>query len=520
MPSPFETALGKLSALIGDDQPQAPQQPSNAMAVGYRASMLPIGNYEDGSIAFPVWPQGAVDAYEALGRFGRGENPQPQDAVLAGLAMAGGGFGGLGARAAGRAVSGTAPERVAASRPLASSPVEAGLPMDHAARMARAKEMGFDPDRVWYHGTTGRPFATSPDAPTPDIHSFEARQPTDGGGRPLGAPGVYITPDPEAANVYARAQFPEQAGAVYPLYTRAKIASMEDAVRLGDETNADRVARLKQAGFGGYAETGNGSYAVVFDPKDIRSVNAAFDPSKSDSANLLASNPKEAAPAGILAASSLERMRAEDAVKPRPFPDAPQTMPELESYLQKNVDGNSRTRADEAWAEDPTRYNAYSHGMADVLNPESQWWKGEPTLQSGGSVAPAAATGSSEHHSRSQPRGAGGRFVGRESFDGRLASLDKMMVDLDGDGVPDVAVPAAPANAMARMAKADYHGADPTMGPFDIMNPMPSFPSLDYTEDMAVPPDWTINRVPQNTPVMGPGMNPPIPPGYMPPNRR
>lgn len=185
------------------------QEAASEPKVAYRASMLPIGNYEDGSIAFPVWPQVAVDAGEALGRLGRGENPQPQDAVLANLAMTGG---------------------IAMPRPAGSI------------------------------GMAGRP-------------------------RPM--------PEP-----------------------------------------------------------------------------------------------------GMLAASNLERMRAEDAVKPRPFPDAPQNLSELESYLQKNVDGNSRTRADEAWAGDPTRYNAYSHGMADVLNPESQWWKGEPTLQSGGLVPfPVAAPG-------------------------------------------------------------------------------------------------------------------------------
>jgi hypothetical protein len=64
--------------------------PFDDKPVGYRASMLPIGNYEDGSIAFPVWPQGAVDAYQAMRRFHRGESPQPQDAVLAGLVMSGG----------------------------------------------------------------------------------------------------------------------------------------------------------------------------------------------------------------------------------------------------------------------------------------------------------------------------------------------------------------------------------------------------------------------------------------------
>ena len=33
------------------------------------------------------------------------------------------------------------------------------LPMDHASRIARAKEMGFDTDRVWHNGSASRPEA-------------------------------------------------------------------------------------------------------------------------------------------------------------------------------------------------------------------------------------------------------------------------------------------------------------------------------------------------------------------------
>lgn len=64
------------------------------------------------------------------------------------------------------------------------------------------------------------------------------------------------------------------------------------------------------------------------------------------------------------------------------------------------------------------------------------------------------AFGRGEHHSRSQPRGEGGRFVAKDSFDGRLAALDKILVDLDGDGTPDAVMdaPQAPGNAL-RMAK-------------------------------------------------------------------
>lgn len=74
--------------------------------VAYRASMLPVGNYEDGSVAFPVWPQIAVQAKEAFGRFGRGENPQAGDEVLAFMTPGIAGAFGLGSRAVRGSVAG------------------------------------------------------------------------------------------------------------------------------------------------------------------------------------------------------------------------------------------------------------------------------------------------------------------------------------------------------------------------------------------------------------------------------
>ncbi|HWK42693.1 MAG TPA: LPD23 domain-containing protein, partial [Croceibacterium sp.] len=110
----------------------------NAMAKGrevaFRASMLPVGNYDDGSVAFPVWPQGAVDAYNAMSRFHRGEPPQPEDAVLAGLVMGGG---------------------IAAPRPVGSVGMFGGRlakTADHAA-LRKAEEMaakGAERDAIWH----------------------------------------------------------------------------------------------------------------------------------------------------------------------------------------------------------------------------------------------------------------------------------------------------------------------------------------------------------------------------------
>ncbi|CAN1724445.1 protein of unknown function [Hyphomicrobium sp. 1Nfss2.1] len=326
MPSPFETALSKLASLLGDDTPEATAYGVKNALAGYpgvgkvenalnpdpqvtnRASMLPIGNYDDGSVG-PAWPQSAVDAGNALMRFQRGEAPQPQDAVLAGLAMAGSGFGGLGARA-----------------------VESG-----AARFA--------------------------------------------------------------------------------------------------------------------------------------------------------ANPKEAAPAGLLATSNLDRMKAAESAPARSIPDAPQSIPELQGMIDSNLDrfAVSRSVGDQAFSQDPARYNAYAYGLHDVMNPDSEWAMSSPTLQSGGSAAPAAVS-SSEHHSRAQPRGEGGRFVAKDSFDGRLAALDKMLVDLDGDGLPDVAVQQQAGNALRRM--------NPEVWPSDIHVQQTID---DIHREVPLPPAW--DEIPSPIPI-------------------
>jgi hypothetical protein len=65
--SPFiRKAIGSVSEAVEPD----PQ-------VTNRMSMLPFGNYSDGSVGF-AWPQSLVDSQAALQRFGSGQAPQPQ----------------------------------------------------------------------------------------------------------------------------------------------------------------------------------------------------------------------------------------------------------------------------------------------------------------------------------------------------------------------------------------------------------------------------------------------------------
>lgn len=188
---------------------------------------------------------------------------------------------------------------------------EQALPMDQASRMARAKEMGFDTENVMYHGTTS------------DFASFRPSR----GDEAMGG-GVYLSPDTKMANMYADTH-DGMSGRVLPLYVKggkyfdtAK-QSIDDIVpgssasaspyHLGD--NAGQIAkRLADDGYLGIRQTfPEGQTQVsVFDPRNIRSVNAAFDPAMADSANLLAANAPTSAAAPSL--QQIGRQAAQDAV--------------------------------------------------------------------------------------------------------------------------------------------------------------------------------------------------------------
>ena len=152
------------------------------------------------------------------------------------------------------------------------------LPMDEASRMARAREMGFDTDV--YHGSGA------------DIQEFV---PSESG---LLGPGVYVADSPRGATKWAPDNVEHSPGGVtYPLKVRGQFASMEqlnaarDAARAqgakGKDSTLKAIDALKAEGFIGISDN-SGDVMTVFDPKNIRSRFAKFDPSKKDSANILA----------------------------------------------------------------------------------------------------------------------------------------------------------------------------------------------------------------------------------------
>lgn len=154
-------------------------------------------------------------------------------------------------------------------REVAERIASGDLPMDTASRMQRAEAMGFDPSDVQYHGTEA------------DIAQFRPSAKGKMG------PGVYTTPDPSKAAVFAG--YPSayaKGGNVMPLLLRGDYIKRADAFDLRPEISGREGQRilnetLEGMGYAGSKAGERGSLApevVTFDPRNVRSLFAAFDP--------------------------------------------------------------------------------------------------------------------------------------------------------------------------------------------------------------------------------------------------
>ncbi len=169
----------------------------------------------------------------------------------------------------------------------------AEMPMDLASRMARAREMGFDTGTPLYHGT-------GQDFPAFDVNRAGAREASFYG------EGVYSTAMPDLAAEYTttgNAAFDiGNDPNVIPLTARRpnEYVWRSDKFATSPEQSAAITRRLKGAGYSGVRfenpdaadwltpQEVRNFEVVTFDPRNIRSQFARFDPRLSHLANLSA----------------------------------------------------------------------------------------------------------------------------------------------------------------------------------------------------------------------------------------
>jgi GNAT superfamily N-acetyltransferase len=232
----------------------------------------------------------------------------------------------------------------------------APLSMDTPSRMARAKAMGFDVDAPLYHGTDK------------DFAAFDLGKTGTATDTGFYGKGIYAAPDPDAASNYAMdwkltddvesgrrtagdwpepslresprgysykeydegTGIPRLGGNVKPVVARGKFMDVElhsvhskELARIADEigfapksfvgiTPQERdkfYDALRAAGYDGLNLRVDGGLheRLILDPKNIRSKFAKFDPSKSDSADLLASATPFALGAGLMGLAAQKR---------------------------------------------------------------------------------------------------------------------------------------------------------------------------------------------------------------------
>jgi hypothetical protein len=136
------------------------------------------------------------------------------------------------------------------------------LAMDYGSRMQRAKEQGFDTDTTYYHGTKD------------DFGAFD----------PDRAIGTQFWSTTDKAAIESGDVGAQGKGVIKEMYSNVKNpAGWDEYDKIG-------IDELRARGFDGVKlNEGDQSTLIAFDPSQYRDVNAAFDPAKKDSSNLLAS---------------------------------------------------------------------------------------------------------------------------------------------------------------------------------------------------------------------------------------
>jgi hypothetical protein len=164
-----------------------------------------------------------------------------------------------------------------------------GLDMSQEGTKARARQQGYNTDEVLYHGTDRAGF-----------EKFDVNAPARA--RSDGEQAIFLTNNPTKASSFAGVKNQS----IMPLYVRGKIktVSADDLPELAipdgsgqmayrSEAFSDILRQAKAEGFDGVRfrnvnEGAVGDQIAIFDPSNIRSVNAAFDPDKAASPILTA----------------------------------------------------------------------------------------------------------------------------------------------------------------------------------------------------------------------------------------
>ncbi len=208
---------------------------------------------------------------------------------------------------------------------------------------ARAKEQGFDTERVLYHGTT---------------RDFDNFKPSTNGqiGR-----GVYFAHDPELAGKYA--QYYGDSGAnVVPVHVRGKLANAREWKKALDKQSRvidgspmaaydtphmqGAAKTLREQGYSGIDAAGQVS---IFDPANIRSVHAKFDPAQTRSPNILSAGagPVDNSPPLVDVNKVLGRLGKKNdnrfaGASSEPTPNTQATKPVISPMARGKVDPQAR----------------------------------------------------------------------------------------------------------------------------------------------------------------------------------
>ncbi len=187
------------------------------------------------------------------------------------------------------------------TEPYYATPPETPLPMDHASRLRRAKDLGFDTEKIIYHGsgTTSVPFDKF------DPSFFGQRDSFWGPGIHAGdeatAQTYTFNPDltgPLGPNqyghyraLYSRANrpfdfernWPDNIKEIFPEYDSS--AGMAVKATQGSAF----VEALKSNGYD-HIRSSDGNHNVYLNPEQLRDVNAVFDPARAGESGLLLSD--------------------------------------------------------------------------------------------------------------------------------------------------------------------------------------------------------------------------------------